>query len=101
MENTFERVALNELRQGRRGKHNKLIVSILGAMETLPEGEALKVPLPAMKGISIQNLRAALARATGSRGLKVATYSDEEGFYVWTRTKKTERYERRIKGRRV
>jgi len=50
-----------------------------------------------MKGISIQNLRAALARATASRGLKIATYSDGEGFYVWNRTKKTARYERDIR----
>jgi|SRR6516225_8193184 hypothetical protein len=99
MENKFERVALNELRQGRRGKHNKLIMSILNEMSTLPDGEALKVPIAVIKGISMQNLRAALARATSSRGLKVATYSDGEGFYVWNRTKKTGRYERKIKGR--
>jgi hypothetical protein len=99
MDNNFERVALNDLRQGRRGKHNELITDILNAMETLADGEALKVPLAAMKAISIQNLRAALARATASRGLKIATYSDDEGFYVWNRTKKTGRYERNIKGR--
>jgi hypothetical protein len=99
METKFERVALNELRQGRRGKHNKLIVSILDEMSSLPDGEALKVPIATMKGVSIQNLRAALARATSSRGLKIATYSDDEGFYVWNRTKRTERYERSIKGR--
>jgi hypothetical protein len=99
MDNKFERVALNELRQGRRGKHNELITGILDAMETLADGEALKVPVAAMRAISTQNLRAALARATASRGLKIATYSDDEGFYVWNRTKKTERYERNIKGR--
>ena len=99
MENKFERVALDELRQGRRGKHNKLVTSILDEMSTLADGEAIKVPIAAMKGISIQNIRAALVRATTSRSLKVATYSDDEGFYVWKRTKKTERYERKIRGR--
>ena len=99
MEIKFERIALDELRQGRRGKHNKLMMTILDEMSTLPDGEALKVPKAAMKGISIQNMRAALVRATSSRGLKVATYSDHEGFYVWNRTKKTGRYERNIKGR--
>lgn len=98
-ESKFERIALSELRQGRRGKHNGLIMNILHEMSTLSDGEALKVPLAAIKGISIQNLRAAVARATSSRGLRVATYSDDEGFYVWNRTKKTGRYERNIKGR--
>jgi hypothetical protein len=99
MENKFERIALNELRQGRRGKHNELIMNVLEEMSTLGNGEALKVPTEALNGVSIQNLRAALARAASSRGLKIATYSDSEGFYVWNRTKKTERYERNIKGR--
>lgn len=40
----FERIALNELRQGRRGKHNKLIMGIFDEMSTLADGEALKVP---------------------------------------------------------
>ena len=62
MENKLERVALNELRQGRRGKHNKLVTSILDEMSTLPDGEALKVPIAAMKDVSIQNVRAAVVR---------------------------------------
>jgi hypothetical protein len=99
MENKFERIPLDELRQGRRGKHNQLILSILDEMSTLSDGEALKVPIADMKGVSMQNLRAAMARAASSRGLKIATYSDDEGFYVWKRTKKTGRYERNIKGR--
>jgi len=99
MENKFERVALNELRQGRRGKHNELMVSILDEMSTLPDGEVLKVPIAAMKDVSIQKVRAAVVRAAASRGLKIATYSDDEGFYVWNRTKKTERYERDVKRR--
>jgi len=74
-------------------------MNILSEMSTLGNGEALKVPIEAMKGVSIQNLRAALTRATASRGLKIATYSDDEAFYVWNRTKRTERYERNIKSR--
>jgi hypothetical protein len=99
MENKFERIALSELRQGRRGKHNELMLSILDEMSTLADGEALKVPIASMKGVSMQNMRAALVRATSSRGLDIATYSDAEAFYVWKRTKKTGRYERKIKGR--
>jgi len=97
MDKQFERVPLDELRQGRRGKHNQLMIRILEELSTLANGEALKVPLADIKGVSIANLRAALARATSARGLKIATYSDVENFYLWTRTKKTARYERNVR----
>jgi hypothetical protein len=101
MNKKFERVALNELRQGRRGKHNELMARILEDLSTLPEGEAIKVPLSDIKGVSVANLRAALARATSSHGLKIATYSDAENFYLWARTKKTARYERHVRRAQV
>jgi hypothetical protein len=101
MDKKFERVALNELTQRRRGKHDELMVRIVSDLLTLPDGEAIKVPLAEVKGVSVANLRAAVARATSSRGLKIATYSDAENFYLWARTKKTERYERNIKRARV
>jgi len=69
---------------------------ILDELSTLAESEAMKVPLADIKGVSVANLRAALARATSSRGLKIATYSDGENFYLWQRTKKTARYERNV-----
>jgi hypothetical protein len=97
MDKKFERVALAELRQGRRGKHDELMSRILDELSTLAESEAIKVPLADIKGVSVANLRAALARATSSRGLKIATYSDNQNFYVWQRTKKTARYERNVK----
>ena len=99
MDTKFERVALKDLRQGRRGKHDELVMSILNELCAVPEGEAIKVPRSVMKGVSIQKIRAAVARAASSRGLKVATYADTEGFFVWNRTKKTAQYERVIKGR--
>jgi hypothetical protein len=97
MDKQFERVPLHQLRQGRRGKHNELMVRILNELSTLPDGEAIKVPLADTKGVSIVNLRAALARATSGRGLRIATYSDVENFYLWKRTKKTGQYERNVK----
>jgi|SRR5215475_14475871 len=99
MEIKFERVALKDLRQGRKGKHNELVMSIIDELSAVPDGEAIKVPLKAMKGVSIQKIRAAVARGASSRGLKIATYADEEGFFVWNRTKKTSQYERVISGR--
>jgi hypothetical protein len=96
MEKKFERVTLSELRQGRRGKHNELITRILGDLASLPEGEALKIPLSEIKEISVAKLRSAVARATFSRGLKIATYSDDANFYLWRRTRKTSPYERNV-----
>jgi hypothetical protein len=96
LDKKFERVALDELRQGRRGKHDELMARILSELSALPEGEAIKVPLADIKGVSLANLRAAVARATSSRGLKIATYSDAENLYLWQRTKKTARYERNV-----
>ena len=96
MDKKFERISLDVLRQGRRGKHNDLMTRLLSELSDLPDGEAIKVPRSETKGVSIANLRAALARATSSRGVKIATYSDAESFYLWKRTKKTARYERNV-----
>jgi hypothetical protein len=92
----FERVALGELRQGRRGKHHQLIADVLAGLASLPNAEALKIPIAQAKGVSLANLRAAISRAASSRGLRIATYSDRENFYVWQRTKKSAPYERRV-----
>jgi hypothetical protein len=96
MDEKFERVALDTLRLGRRGKHNELMGRLLTELSALPDGEAIKVPLEDIKGVSLANLRAAVARATSSHGLKIATYSDANNFYLWKRTKRTARYERNV-----
>lgn len=97
MEKGFRRIALNVLKQHRRGKHDKLTRKILDELATLPDGEAITIPLSEAKQLSVSKLRSAVARATSSRGLKIATYSDDTNFYVWNRTKKTARYERNVK----
>jgi len=96
MGKNFERVTLSALRQGRRGKHAELMTRILEELASLPDGEALKVPLSEVKEISVAKLRSAVARATFSRGLKIATYSDDANFYLWKRTRKTSPYERNV-----
>jgi hypothetical protein len=97
MQKKFGRIALDELRQGRRGKHNELMTKILDELASLPEGEAIAIPFSDIKEISVPELRAAVARATSSRDLKIATYSNMTHFYVWKRTKKTARYERNVR----
>ena len=90
----YETVPLDELRQGRAGKHQKLIENVLADLQKLPEGQAIKIPLDSLK-VTKANLRAAIVRAANSRGISVATYSDDENFFLWPRTKKTAQYERK------
>jgi hypothetical protein len=93
----YERVSLCDLRQGRKGKHFHLIAELLGELERLPEGQALKIPLKKIKSVPIANLRSSISRATKMRDIAIATYSDEENFYIWKRTPKTSSYERNVK----
>ncbi len=79
----YDRVALASLRQGRRGKHHNLISRILKDLETLPGGSAIKIPLADCEGVSLNELRAAVSRATKSRKLDTKTHFDGEYFYVW------------------
>ena len=97
MAQKFERVTLDDLRQGRRGKHHQLTTDVLADLRSLASGEAIKIPFAKLKDVPLANLRAAVSRAATEHGLKIATYSDEENFYVWQRTKKSEQYERKLR----
>jgi hypothetical protein len=55
---------------------------ILGDLENLKEGAALRVPLADL-GNTKENLRSALNRATRNAKLNVATATDEKYLYVW------------------
>lgn len=67
MSGNYERVKLDELRQGRRGKHHELIEGILSDFASLPDGQAIKIPLSQVKGVSLAHLRAAVSRAASSQ----------------------------------
>lgn len=95
----YERISLSDLRQGRLGKHHKLLEHILKELAALPEGQALKIPLNSLSGVSKVNLRSAITRATASRAMQVSTYSDSGHFYVWNRTSSSAPYERKQKRR--
>lgn len=94
----YETVSLSELRQGRLGKHHELVENILRQLAELPEGEAVKIPLASVNGLSKANLRSALMRAASTRAKFVSTYSDRHHLYVWSRTRGTAKYERKRKG---
>lgn len=97
----YERVSLRELRQGRKGKHHTLITEMLEEIDKLAEGQALKIPFGKIKGVPVANLRSSITRATKTRDIKIATYSDAKNFYVWKRTSKTSTFERNVKRRKA
>lgn len=94
---SFKRVRLAELHQGRRGKHHDTIIPIVEEIRTLADGEAILIPLDSVD-MPLVDLRSALVRASSSRGLKIATYSDKTTLYVWRKTAASRTYERAAKG---
>ncbi|MGB0063991.1 MAG: hypothetical protein WBP85_06050 [Terracidiphilus sp.] len=78
----FESILQDDVPKGRDGKHKRIITRILADIDHLRPGNALKIPLEALPD-SKENIRAALNRATRSRGMTVATSSDAEHLYIW------------------
>jgi hypothetical protein len=79
----YDRVIVADIRRGRRGKHHDLVEGIFQDLESLPEGEAIKIPLAELDDITLANLRSAVHRASISRGLGTETLSDADSFYIW------------------
>jgi hypothetical protein len=85
--NTSGRVRFNSVLQadvpkGRDGKHKQIILRILGDLELLNEGSALKIPLLELPDTK-ENIRSALSRAARKTKTDIATSSDERFLYVW------------------
>ena len=76
---TMEQV---DVPQGRHGKHNKIVATILRDLDKLKGGTAIKIPLSDLVETK-ENVRSALNRATRKAGRKVATASDATFLYVW------------------
>lgn len=68
--------------QGRHGKHNKVVATILRDLDKLKNGSAIKIPLSELAE-SKEKVRSALNRATRKAGRTVATASDPSFLYVW------------------
>jgi hypothetical protein len=85
--NTSGRVRFNSVLQadvpkGRDGKHKQIILRILGDLELVNEGSALKIPLAELPDTK-ENIRSALSRAARKTKMDIATSSDERFLYVW------------------
>lgn len=76
-------IRIEDVPKGRRGKHHNFVAHILGDLERLPTGSALKIPLTEFKGTRLANIRAALNRVTKARAIDVNTSADSESLYVW------------------
>jgi len=78
----FETIARTEVPQGREGKHKQIVGAIIGDLDNLKEGSALRVPLSRLAA-SKEQVRSALNRAARKAGRDVATASDDSSLYIW------------------
>jgi hypothetical protein len=78
----FRTMAQANVPQGRHGKHNQIVSTILRDLEMLKDGSAIKIPLADLVE-SKEKVRSALNRATRKAGRTVATASDSSFLYVW------------------
>ena len=78
----FKTMAQSSVPQGRKGKHQQIVATILSDLDKLDDGSAIKVPLAELVE-SKEKVRSALNRATRKAGRAVATASDTNFLYVW------------------
>ena len=79
---SFKTTPQSDVPTGRHGKHRDIVTRILGDLEGLESGTALKIPLDELPDTKV-NIRSALSRATRKVGKSVATAADETYLYVW------------------
>ena len=77
----FEQVSTSSVKGHRKGKHHDMIQRILEDLEFLPDGSAIKIPLKSTDGVTLENLRSAVHRAT--KKMDVETSSDGENLFIW------------------
>jgi hypothetical protein len=78
----FNSVLQADVPKGRDGKHKQIILRILGDLELVSEGSALKIPLSELPDTK-ENIRSALSRAARKTKVDIATSSDDGFLYVW------------------
>jgi hypothetical protein len=81
----FKTMVQLDVPQGRNGKHNLIVNTLLKDLDNLKPGSALKVPLAELAETK-EKVRSALNRATHKAGRRVATASDATFLYVWNLT---------------
>jgi hypothetical protein len=81
----FKTMVQANVPQGRNGKHQLIVATVLKDLDRLKAGSAIKIPLADLAQ-SKEKVRSALNRATRKAGRKVATASDATFLYVWNVT---------------
>jgi hypothetical protein len=81
----FKTIVQADVPQGRNGKHQLIVATVLKDLERLKAGSAIKIPLAELAQ-SKEKVRSALNRATRKAGRQVATASDATFLYVWNVT---------------
>ena len=72
----------SDVPRSRKGKHHKLFSDILGDVEKVPSGQAIKVPRDQLSA-TLEEVRSALSRASKQGEFDVATAADDANLYVW------------------
>ena len=78
----FTSVSQSEVPRSRKGKHNQIVADILGDVNKVSAGQAVKVPRDGI-GSSVQKIRSALSRASRKQKQEIATAADNSFLYVW------------------
>ena len=78
----FKSMVQADVPQGRNGKHQLIVATVLKDLDRLKAGAAIKIPLADLAQ-SKEKVRSALNRATRKQGRRVATASDANFLYVW------------------
>jgi hypothetical protein len=81
----FKTMVQADVPQGRKGKHQLIVATVLKDLDRLKADSAIKIPLAELT-LSKEKVRSALNRATRKAGRRVATASDETFLYVWNVT---------------
>ena len=81
----FKTMVQADVPQGRNGKHQLIVTTILTTWTICRMERASKVPLAQLEQ-SKEKVRSALNRATRKAGRKVATASDADNLYVWNQS---------------
>lgn len=68
--------------KGRNGKHKRIVTHILGELDRLDDGLALKIPFGEL-GDTKENIRSAVNRASRKAKRTVVTAADSEHLYLW------------------
>lgn len=79
----FESIELSAVPTQRKGKHHDIVERILREVGGLKNKRALRIPRAALGDVKLENIRAALSRASSRSKIELATSADDDYFYVW------------------